>query len=84
MTYARDEILNLDITVQQNRTVLARCLQICSRRGFTLVSLHTETHNQHEATLHCQLHGPANWHAPLPLLLARLIDVKNVEKLEVI
>lgn len=74
--------IHLTITVAQNRNVLSRCLQIFSRRGFTLTNLTTEVLDNDETILHCSLHGPSDWHDALPQLLHKLIDVKKVEKVE--
>ena len=74
--------LQLAITVKQNRTVLSRCLQTFSRRGFTLTALTTKNLEDGDAILHCTLHGPQSWHTTLPQLLHKLIDVKKVEIVE--
>lgn len=73
--------LQLAITVRQNHTVLSRCLQVFSRRGFTLITLTTKELDNGYAILHCTLIGPPHWHNTLPQLVHKIIDVKKVEAL---
>lgn len=70
--------LHLTIDVQQNVTVLPRCLQILSRRGFILTTLTTEQLPDGEARLVCSAEGPRDWHDAIPGLLEKLVDVRSV------
>jgi acetolactate synthase regulatory subunit len=74
--------LHLKITVRQNRTVLPRCLQLVSRRGFVLKALLTQQRQPAIAQLHCTLYGPTRWHGSIPLLLNKTTDVLAVERIE--
>lgn len=75
--------LHLRITVNQNKTVLPRCLQILSRRGFVLKALLTYEISPAIAQLHCAVQGPERWHEVLPQLLSKAVDVLAVERIEV-
>jgi acetolactate synthase regulatory subunit len=70
--------VTLCLTVRQSVTVLPRCLQILSRRGFTLLELSTEPTDGGFAKLTMVVKGNRSWHSALPHLLQRVIDIKEV------
>jgi acetolactate synthase regulatory subunit len=72
------ETLELQLTVRSSVTVLPRCLQVLSRRGFVLLELSTEQTENAQMVLHCTINGPVRWHEPLVRLLERLVDVERV------
>lgn len=65
----------LYISAYPSVTLLPRCLQILSRRSFTLNGLQTETQEDGTILLHCDVTGPEQWEKPLIHLLARCVDV---------
>ena len=69
--------MTLRLEVQQSTTVLPRCLQILSRRGFVLTHLKT-TETDTSAVLMLTVRGPVRWQQALPRLLSRLVDVNAV------
>lgn len=69
--------LKLTLTVRNTITVLPRCLQVLSRRGFMLVSLRTDDSGD-TALLRILVVGPKHWHAAVPELLSKLVDVQSV------
>lgn len=73
-----NSLLKLKITARQHTTLLPRCLQILSRRGFILEELHTRVEDTH-IILSISLMGPTKWHAYIPNLLARLYDIDEIE-----
>lgn len=72
--------LALHILVLQSVTVLPRCMQILSRRGFTLLRLDTEHAADGLAVLRCTVRGPERWHDQLTSLIERLTDVVSVQR----
>lgn len=70
--------LDLQLTVKPNTTVLPRCLQILSRRGYMLIDMKTEVKSNGDAVLLCHVSGPASWHQSIGGLLLKLTDVKAV------
>jgi acetolactate synthase regulatory subunit len=65
MTHKEQTEIRLVITVRQGVTVLPRCLQILSRRGFTLVSLSTSAYEDGTATLMMDVVGePRRYSTP--------------------
>jgi acetolactate synthase regulatory subunit len=74
--------LRLKIGAYNNRTVLPRCLQILSRRGFRLTTLLTREIRHGEVELHCILEGPSEWHESIPELLNKTVDVLYVEAVQ--
>lgn len=77
-TSDNEETLDLLLTVRQSVTVLPRCLQILSRRGFVLTKLVTEKTKEGDTVLHFTVSGPKRWHKQLVRLLERLVDVDKV------
>jgi acetolactate synthase regulatory subunit len=73
--------LNLSLTVMQNSTVLPRCLQVLSRRGYVLCKLDTIPMGNGQAQIHMTVIGDATKHQSIPGLLARLIDVVEVKEI---
>ena len=81
MSNFRDpELLHLSITARQNQTVLPRCLQILSRRGFTLLALETTRIDDIFVSLEISCTGPARWHISIVGLLEKLVDVQNANE----
>ncbi len=73
--------LYVSITAQCNTSVLPRCLQILSRRGFMLTELQTEQFGTSQIIMHCTLLGPDRWHSSLIPLLERVVDVIGVKEI---
>jgi hypothetical protein len=65
----------LVLTVRPGITVLPRCLQILSRRGYMLTALRTTELSTSTTQLTLTLTGPPHWQAALPNLMTRLVEV---------
>lgn len=72
--------LHLKITAAASHTVLPRCLQVLSRRRFTLKALLTRDLSPSQIEMHCTVQGPLHWHDSLPGLLTKTAEVYNVER----
>lgn len=70
--------LKLTLTARPTVTVLPRCLQILSRRGYRLTQLSAEEQRDGLETVHLVAVGPSRWHPAIPNLIARLVDVQTV------
>lgn len=70
--------LHLTVVATDSYMVLPRILQLLSRRGWRLVGLATETHENHVISYACEMEGDAKWNELLPLLIAKLADVREV------
>ncbi|MDB5181808.1 MAG: hypothetical protein JWP13_571 [Candidatus Saccharibacteria bacterium] len=68
----------LVLRVRQSVTVLPRCLQNLSRRGYIVLELSTKTVDATTAKLTMTIEGEQRWHSALPHLLSRLVDVEDV------
>ncbi len=85
--HTTDNHICLDITCQPATTVLPRCLQILSRRGYMLTHLETLPAAQGDrqasdtVVMRCTLHGPERWHEALLPLLERIVDVRSVRRI---
>ncbi len=69
--------LQLELTIRPGVTVLPRCLQILSRRGFILTKLTSRRQPGGLIILECIVEGPKRWHTPIITLLERLTDVEK-------
>lgn len=70
--------LTLHITATPSLTLLPRCLQILSRRGFLLTDVTTENVSDVAVILHLAVVGPLRWHQPIVSLLGRVVEVSAV------
>ncbi len=70
--------LDLRLTVHDVVTVLPRCLQILSRRGFRLTQL-VSTQEGAIRHLTCTIEGPVRWHGSIVLYLRRVHDVIDAQ-----
>jgi acetolactate synthase regulatory subunit len=75
--------LKLRLTVRQGVTVLPRCLQVLSRRGYILTGMTSRKAGATVSVLSLTLEGADRWHAAIPHLLSRIIDVDEVQVEEV-
>lgn len=71
--------MSLSIVASDDHMVLPRILQIMSRRGCRLTQLKTEPQGS-EIRYTCELVGDEKWNDLLPLLIAKLPDVKEVRR----
>jgi acetolactate synthase small subunit len=78
MTHNHKTTMTLYVTVRQSITVLPRCLQILSRRGYKLLDLTTEPIDDSVARLKMVVEGYSSWHDALPHLLHRIVEVDEV------
>jgi acetolactate synthase regulatory subunit len=70
--------LQLRVTARQSVTVLPRCLQILSRRGYILTELTTEPVDDSTVVLTLAVEGQARWHDSIVNLLSRVVEVDDV------
>jgi acetolactate synthase regulatory subunit len=71
-------LLHLKLTVRQSVTVMPRCLQILSRRGYIVNKLLTEPIDDTSAVIRLSVIGQQRWHTAIPHLLSRIVEVENV------
>lgn len=70
--------LRLRLSVHQSVMALPRCLQVLSRRGYTLLHLQTEPATSNTVVLTMTLYGERDWHEAIPDLLNKIIGVEQV------
>lgn len=66
------------VTARQGVTLLPRCLQVLSRRGYIIQNIRTDDNPDGSVTLHITARGPDRWHNAVPDLLNKLTDVTDV------
>lgn len=76
---AEELTLHLQLETSLNPMAIPRCLQVLSRRNFTLEELTSYRNGSGGVQLNMRIHGPTHWHAKLPGLLEKLPDVRSIQ-----
>lgn len=70
--------IQFTITGRQGVTLLPRCLQLLSRRGFIVHEIRTNPLGNHKVEIFLSAEGDSKWNAAVPHLISRLVDVDSV------